>query len=177
MRVLIIAVNHQIQSAGIKSMSMDGRLEAFEREQKEKFGQLLREQIHKRGIQFVGEEARHADDTVAQRVCQQEGCRRAENIDMTPEERKARNIPPGYNEDVNLPNAEKDRCNKEREAHMVGKAQAEVGNAESIALICGRLHADAIVDQLSQAGHCVDKLDLQDQQWYIEDWQAHMLQL
>jgi hypothetical protein len=56
---LAIAVNHQIQPVQINSMSGDGSLEASERSQKEKFGELLREHIRKRGVQFVGEEARH----------------------------------------------------------------------------------------------------------------------
>src|SRR5262245_21368422 len=50
-------------------MSLDGSFQAFERDQKERFGQLLREQIRTRGIQFVGEEARHGEDTIG-RVAQ-----------------------------------------------------------------------------------------------------------
>jgi hypothetical protein len=95
-RILIIAVNHQIQPAQIKSMSTNGSLEAFERDQKEKFGELLREQIRGRGVQFVGEEARHGEESVAQRVCQQAGLRPVTNIDMTPAQRQVHNIPPGY---------------------------------------------------------------------------------
>ena len=177
MRILIIAVNHQIQSAQIKSGSTDGRLEIFERDQKERFGELLRNQIRARRIEFIGEEARHGEETIAQRVCQQEGCRPATNIDMTRAQREDRSIPPGYHEDTSMPQAEKDRCNREREAHMVSRVLAEAGNADSIAVICGRFHAEAIAHQLSKLGHSVDRLDLQNQDWYIEDWMAHMLQL
>jgi hypothetical protein len=102
MRFLIVGVNHQIQPARIMSMSTDGSLEAFARDQKEGFGQLLREDIRSRGVQFVGEEARYGEESIAQRVCQQEKCGYA-NVDMTPEERERRNIPPGYYENANLP--------------------------------------------------------------------------
>ena len=94
MRILIIAVNHQIQPAQIKSMSTNGSLEAFERDQKEKFGELLREQIRGRGVQFVGEEARHGEESVAQRVCQQAGLRPVTNIELNPEPRQGNKIPP-----------------------------------------------------------------------------------
>ncbi len=60
---------------------------------------------------------------------------------------------------------------------MADRVQAEVGKADSAIVICGRVHADAIANQLSKAGHSVEKLDLQDQDWYIEDWLGHMLQL
>jgi len=157
-------------------MSFDGSLETFERGQKEKFGELVREHIRKRGVQFVGEEARYGEETVAHRVCQQEGCRRA-NIDMTPDERKARNIPPGYYENSEFSKIEKDRCNREREANMANRVLAEDGKADSVVVICGRVHAGAIAEQLSKSGHSVEQLDLQDQGWYVEDWQGYMLKL
>jgi hypothetical protein len=176
MRILIIAVNHQIQPAQIKSMSSNGTLEDFERSQKENFGEYVREHIRKRGVQFVGEEARHGEETIAQRICQQEE-RRRENIDMTPDERKERNIPPGYYEDVSFSESEKTRCNQEREEYMAKRVHAEDGKADSVIAICGRVHAAAIASRLSKLGHSVDILDLRSQPWYIEDWQSHMLQL
>ncbi len=85
-------------------MSMDGSLEAFERGQKEAFGELIRGQIRERGVQFVGEEARHGQETVAQRVCGAEHCLHA-NIEMEPEERQRRQIPLNYWEDPNVSDA------------------------------------------------------------------------
>ena len=60
---------------------------------------------------------------------------------------------------------------------MANRVNAEDGKADSVVVICGRVHADAIGEQLSKSGHSVVKLDLQDQDWYIEDWQGHMLNL
>ncbi len=157
-------------------MSIDGRLEAFERNQKERFGAWLLEQVRVGRIQFVGEEKRHGEETVTERVCNQERCRHA-NIEMTPEERGARSIPPGYNEEDRFTQAEKDKWNQEREMHMVNQLHAENGKADRILVICGRLHAGPIRNQLEKLGHSVERCDLQDQDWYIEDWQSHMLQL
>src|SRR5216684_3714682 len=83
LRVLIVAINHQIQPAQIMSASTNGSLEAFEKGQKENFAEFLRGHIRTHGVQFVGEETRYGAESIAQRVCGQEGCRHA-NIDMTP---------------------------------------------------------------------------------------------
>jgi len=176
MHVLIIAINHQIQSAMIGSMSTNGNLEAFERGQKEAFGEMIRVQIRQRGVQFVGEEARHGQETVAQRVCGMEQCRHA-NIEKEPEERQRRQIPLNYWEDPNVSEADKARFNCEREAYMINRTITGAGQAENVILICGRLHRDAIAEDLRRREHIVDEIDLQDQSWYIENWMEHMLDL
>jgi hypothetical protein len=71
--------------------------------------------------------------------------------------------------------AEKTRCNHEREEHMCGRVLTESGNAKSILIICGRLHAEAIAARLARFCDSVEIVDLHDQDWYIEDWQGHML--
>src|SRR2546425_10245834 len=116
------------------SYSTNGNVEAFERDQKERFGQLLREHVRERGVQFVGEETRYGENSIAQTVCGQEGCRHT-NIDMTSEERGRRNIPPGYYEDADLPDVEKTRGNQEREEHISNRVLTEAGDAESVLVI------------------------------------------
>src|SRR5712692_5165794 len=175
-RILIVAVNHQIQSAQIISASTNGSLEAFEQGQKENFAELIRGHIRTRGVQFIGEETRYGEESIAQRVCGQEGCRHA-NVDMTPEERNHRNIPPGYYEDTNVAEGEKARCNQEREEHLVATILAEAGPAERVLAICGRLHAEPIAVQLVELGHSVERIDVQDESWYVEDWFGHMRKL
>lgn len=128
MRILIISVNHQIQPAQILSMSTNGKLEAFEREQKETFGSFVQLKIPDRGVQFIAEEAHHGQETVIQRLCALNNWRYA-NIEMTPEERTARNIPPGYHEDQSLPETEKARCQREpgwsREVRPPGRSRSQ----------------------------------------------------
>jgi hypothetical protein len=69
MDVLILGLNHQIQSAHIKNMSTDGSAEAFERTQKEALAQLVYDVIHQRAIEFVAEETKHGEDSIALRDC------------------------------------------------------------------------------------------------------------
>lgn len=102
------------------------------------------------------------------------GCRHA-NIEMTPEERVRRNTPSGYYEDASLPEAEKNRCNQEREEYMSNETIRGAGRAESILVICGRLHAESIAGHLRKLGHAVEITDLLDQGWYIEDWFDHIM--
>ena len=175
MRVLIISVNHQIQPAEIRGMSTDGRVEAFERDQKERFIQMLQTEIRKRGIRFIGEEARHDEATIAQRMRGFENLQYA-NIEMTPQERESRNIPPNYADTrSSLSEAEKARCNREREEYMCAKILAEAGGRESILVICGRTHAGAIAGKLRELGHSIETTDLRTRSWYIEDWAEHCM--
>jgi hypothetical protein len=163
MRILIIAVNHQIQPAQIKSMSPDGKLEDFEHGQKEKLGELVREHVRMRGVQFVGEEARH-------------GLTASANMTPGPKGKCATSLLVITRTLVSR-KLIKIRYNREREEHMAKRVHAENGKADSVIAICGRVHAEAIADRLSQLGHTVDILDLRSQPWYIDDWQSHMLQL
>lgn len=176
MLVLIIGVNHQIQPVQILSMSTNGKLEAFERKQKETFGAFVRSKIVERSVQLMAEEARHGQETVIQRLCTLNKWRYA-NIEMTPEERAARNIPRGYHEDQSLPESERARCHREREEHMFERILAEAGDAESIIIVCGRIHTAPLSNRFRGLGHSVETTDLQDEDWYIEDWQQHMINL
>ena len=74
---------------------------------------MLREQIRRRHIQFIGEEANHEEESIARNLCHEEGCSYG-NIEMTPEERALRQIPPGHADDPSVPDDEKARGNRER---------------------------------------------------------------
>lgn len=175
MRVLIVGVNHQIQSATIHSFSSDGTAQKFEQEQKELFAELTRSKIREITATFVAEEARHGEETVTQRVCMQEGCRYA-NVEMTPEERAARNIPAGYNEDFpDMSADEKTRFNSEREEYLAAKAMAEARGAGNILMVCGSSHSKPLAELFRQSGYSVVITSIQQENWYVEDWQHHMM--
>ncbi len=176
MHIIIIGVNHQIQPAEILSGSSNGKVQAFEREQKEAFGSFVYAKIEQRGVQFIGEEARHGQETVVERLCARDN-RRYANIEMTLEERTARDIPPGYDEDQNLPEAERVRCNREREAYMVERVLEQATDVESTLVICGRNHVVPLAERFHALGHSVDTTDLQGEGWYVEDWTQRMMNL
>lgn len=177
MRVLIIGINHQVQSSKICSSSTNGKLERFEREQKDNFRELLLQKIAERGIQLVSEEAKHGIESIAETLCRAKTIRYV-NIEMKPEERDRRRIPPGYqDEGSTVSEEEKRRGNVEREEYMVQMLLTEVGDAHSVLVICGRFHTAGIVSRLEPLGHTVEVADILDQSWYVEDWMTHMMRL
>lgn len=171
LRIVILGVNHQIQRPFGSSRKKDRE---FVQNQKEHFAQLLREHIQKNEITFVGEEANHAEESIAKWVCDEESCIYA-NIEMTAEERARHNIPTQYNESDTLSDAEKARGNRERESHMVSQILINAGDSRNILVICGDKHSDALADQFRGAGHSVEIDDLRNHSWYVEDWMEHML--
>ena len=176
MRIHILGINHQVQPADIRSWSSNGSLQKFEQEQKDRYAELVEKLIAKTGAQIVAEETQHGLDTVTKRVCDRVKCRPA-NIEMPPDERATRGIPAGYNENPDTPSLDRERWNREREEYMAAKAMTEAGEAESAIVICGRMHVQPLAEKFSKAGHGVETSDLQDQPWYVEDWQTHMMRL
>lgn len=117
MRVLILGLNHQIQSARI-GWSSDRKTQAFMDGQKNRFAMLVRDEIRKRHVEFVGEEARHGDVSVVETVSGEEGTPYI-NIEMPPETRTQASIPTSYNEDSSVSDTDKTRWNRQREEHML----------------------------------------------------------
>ncbi len=83
MRVLIMGLDHIIQRP---FWSSDRQARQFADDQKSRFAEEIRDAIGSRGVEIAGEEANHAEESIAERVCEEEGCR-YENIEMPPEER------------------------------------------------------------------------------------------
>lgn len=171
MRVLVMGLNHQIQRP---FASNDQRALDFVLDQKDRFAGVIREAVRSRGVGFVGEEANHREPSIAESVCNEEGCRYA-NVEMPPEERTRRGIPPGYNENDEIAADEKARWNREREDYMVESVLSESGKSESALIICGSQHSESLAKQLRAKGHAVELDDLQKQSWYVEDWWHHIM--
>ena len=175
MRIVIVGINHQVQRVKIGSWGSDGKPQQFEREQKEAYRELVRSEIRQVAAEFLAEETRHGEESTTRQVCEQENCR-YENVEMLPEEREARGIPPGYNEDFpDMPEVDKVRFNREREEYMAAKTIAEANGAESVVLICGSFHKEALAELFCKDGHSVAVKHLQQQPWYVEDWQHHIM--
>jgi len=174
--IFIVGINHQIQPVDIRSWGSGGEPQEFERQRKEHFAGFVQESITAKAIQIIAEETKHGEESITQRVCASAKCRYA-NIEMTPDERKARGIPPGYNENSNTPANDRERWNQEREESMATKLISEAGSAERVMVVCGRMHVQALAGRFANGGHTVETDDLQNQPWYIEDWFWHMMHL
>jgi hypothetical protein len=174
--VLILGINHQIQWVQIWSYSSGGELERFEASQKDQFRELLRRRIAERRVQFIGEETKHGEPSIAHEVCASAECRYA-NIEMHPDERALRKIPTNYESDPNVPPEQKASFHQQREEYMLEQAVTGAADAESIIVICGRYHTPGLASRLREAGHQVDEADIQGEPWYVEDWMEHMMRM
>jgi hypothetical protein len=175
-RILILGINHQIQWVRIWSGNTTGALGRFERSQKDQFRGMLRKRIAERQAQFVCEETKHGEPSIAEEVCASEGCRYV-NIEMHPDERRERKITGNYENDPDLGEKEWAYFNEQRENHMFREILARAGDAESIIVICGRNHVSALATRFRECGHEIEEGDIQGESWYIEDWMDHMRRL
>ena len=131
--------------------------------------------IEERGVQSIGEETKHGTESIAQRLAKQLG-RRYANIEMHLTERQAKDIPAGYaDEGTPFPPKEIAKRHKAREEYMFEKTSELFGGAESILILCGREHAEALARLFRNAGHTVDTYDVNEESWYIDDWAKHLL--
>lgn len=176
MRILVLGINHQIQWVRIWSSSTSGELERFEQGQKDGFRKLLRKTIAEREVEFIGEETKHGEPSIAHEVCTSEACRYA-NIEMHPDERAERMIPTNYEADPKVLQEQKTQFHQQREEYMFQKSIAEAGNAQSILVICGRNHTPVLARRFHEAGHQVDAADIQSESWYVEGWMEHMMRI
>lgn len=174
MRVLIIGLNHQIQVDSVRSKGPD--IEQLERKQKDNFAQAVGRVIQREKAQFVGEEADHGVPLIAERVAKQLACKHA-NVEMTPAERHKRGIPPDYL-DPSRPYSleQRDKWNSEREEYIVQTAISGAGTSDTIMILCERDHTDSLAKRFRDLGHEVETCDLNQKDWYVENWLKQTLE-
>jgi hypothetical protein len=99
------------------------------------------------------------------------------NIEIHPDERSARCIPPDYERNETISPEAKADFHRQREDFMIEKTLAEADTAKSALVICGRFHSDALSRRFREAGHDVETADVQDEPWYVEDWMERMMRM
>jgi hypothetical protein len=171
MRILIVSIDHFVQTAknGDDSAALAAR--------KNKLESLLKQEIAARNIQFIAEEASSEHRTIAQELASAGNPKISrKNIDMTKEERKqakiydALNNRPIYVEkrgselveiEVRIPEDDI------REEFFVAETIRCAGEAESIMILCGDMHVDAVKEKLERYGHRVEKDEslITDKRW------------
>jgi hypothetical protein len=158
---------------------------------KRQYRNLLNQIIDQHQVRFICEEANPCLHYVGQEVSVSRGLPRDwKNIDMPEDVRKQFGI---YEEQMNR--AEEPRLGKIksyvgddgyysdykndthvfvprvpsdaiREEYMVERAIAEAGDANSILVLCGHLHAPEVANRFAQAGHTVSLEMLHNYPWY-----------
>ena len=149
MRVLILPIeDHRIQV--IPRVIHDPR---GDRERK-RFELVLRKLVRDRTVDLIGEETYPEKNTIAKKVANRLGLR-WEAIEMSLKARDELGITEDQN---NRPHGNETRVSSDgiREEFMVWKSLHKAGGAQSILIICGRMHKDAVAQKFREAGHKVD---------------------
>lgn len=160
MRVLIVGVFHNLQ--GKKSNADPDQVQRA----KDGLKSLLREAIESRQVEFIGEESKQGVETVAKQLADQRSPKIPwANIDMTDDETRAAGIP-----DASARNAKR-RCFDEdamtfkecripedeiRERSFIDKIKEESRNADSILVVCGHGHVEALRAKFQELGDRVE---------------------
>jgi hypothetical protein len=176
MRILILGINHQIQSVRIRGYSSRGEMERFEADQKKRFRELIRGLVTDRNADYIGEETEHGERSIAEDVCAEVGCGYA-NVELHPDQREKRGIPNDYESREDLTRQQKDGFHQQRESCMFEKTLTEAKDRGSIIVICGRHHSPALAKLFRENGHEVEEIDIKSEGWYVEDWLDHVIHL
>jgi hypothetical protein len=157
MDILIVSIDHQLQLA--KKPNDSPELNA----QKTRLEDLLRQQLMEKRIQLIAEESDRAQNTIAYLLAREqepEICWK--NIVMTPEERTAAGIKdallkrPGFlDQEKNVWIEARIPEDDVREDFFITEILAAAAGAESILLLLGDMHVDAVAKKLTEKGHRV----------------------
>lgn len=156
MRVLIVGVfhNHQEKKSRADSAEVQQAKDALENQ--------LREAIESRKVEFIGEESKHGVETMAKRLADQHIPRILwVNIDMTDDEARAAGVP-----DASARNAKRRFLDEDtmtwrecripedeiRERFFIDKIKKKWRNAESILIVCGHGHVEALRAKFQELG-------------------------
>jgi len=171
MNILIVSIDHHIQC--VKTGIEDTLL----RERKDRLEFLLRREISARNVQFIAEEAHPRSRTIAQQLGNAYNPQIPwKNIDMSDDERKKEGIydalkkRPAHCEQRGNELVEIEHRIPEddiRENFFVAETLEGAGVSESILILCGDMHVQALKNKLELHGHRVDKDEslIPDKRW------------
>ena len=171
MRVLIVSIDHFVQRA------KSGRETAALAARKNKLDSLLRREIAARNVRVIAEEAEPRYQTIAQNLANASNSQISwKNIGMNEDERNRAGILDALR---NRPTHNEQRDNQEVEIEhripeddiyedfMVAETLQGAGEAESLMILCGDMHVQALKEKLKMHGHRVEKDEslITDKRW------------
>jgi len=169
MKILIIGLDHQIQSTEEKS---DARLVHVEREQKEQFRRLLERIVRERRVDFIGEEFCQSEVSIASRLLDSE---KYANVEMPTQLRQERGIPSDYTTNLRVTDERHRQFDSLREDYIAEtfRSKAAAAHARSVLLLCGRRHLAGLSERLKRLSqdHDVEDYDLRVESWYLQNWE------
>lgn len=159
MNILIVAIDHALQLA--KDPSDPFRLAT----QKDQLETILSRQIQERKVRFISEESDPEKKTIA---CLLASATQPpipwKNIEMSDEERTAADVKEALQKRPGHPDYEtmavwiESRIPEDivREHFFIEQTLHAANAAESILMLLGDLHVDAVAERLTRMGHCVE---------------------
>jgi hypothetical protein len=161
MNILIVAIDHELQK--VKRVH-EARERAVRKDQLEA---LLKQEIAERNVEFISEESDPNALTIAHQLADARKPRIPwKNICMSEDERRKagiyealKNRPTdfGLGEDGDTVLIERRIPEDEiYEASLIEQTKKGAGGAQSILIVCGDLHVDALKEKLERQGHHVD---------------------
>ena len=158
MNVWIVAIDHELQLArgANDSIKIGG--------QKDQLEDLLRAEIPKRKVQFIAEESKIGKATIASALASTNDPKIPwKNISMSAAERDAAGITqalknrPGHPDYETMERWIESRIPEDeiREDFFIEQTLRGLGGAQSILMLLGDMHVDAVGEKLEKMGHSV----------------------
>ena len=162
MNILIIGIDHELQKA--RQVDEDSDRAA----RKDQLEALLKKEIAERRVGFISEESDPKAITIANQLAGGWKPRIPwKNITMPENERKKAGIFEALKNRPTFPELRKDRQlvaiehripeDEVYEAYLIDQTKQGAGGAQSILILCGDLHVDALKESLERDGHLVDQ--------------------
>lgn len=161
MNILIIAIDHELQK-------VKGLYERGERAvRKDQLEALLKQEIAERNVEFISEESDPNAITIAQQLAVAHKPRISwKNISMDDDARKKAGIYEALkHRPMSIEGMEDGRPvqiehripeDEVYETYLIEQTKQGAGGAQSILIICGDLHVDALKEKLEKEGHRVN---------------------
>lgn len=152
----IVAIDHglQLQRAATDSTKTKA--------QKDQLEALLKAEIPRRQVRFIGEESKQGEVTIASALADAADPKIPwKNIDMTDPERDAAGITealkhrPGHPDHDTMQTWIESRIPEDeiREDFFIDRTLKHAGGAQSVLMLLGDMHVDAVSEKLRKMGH------------------------
>jgi hypothetical protein len=154
----IVAIDHKLQLA--RNVNDSTKMRA----QKEQLDALLRDEIPKREVRFIAEESEEGKVTIASSLANaSDPTIPWINIRMDDAEREAAGIAealrdrPGHPDNETMETWIESRIPEDviREDFFIAETLRQAGDAQSILMLLGDMHVEAVGDRLKTMGFCV----------------------
>jgi hypothetical protein len=168
MRVVLVGVDHQLQTPGQGFMARECD-PTPELRDKERFGMLLTDIAARHRVVVIAEEQLSPRPSIPRNIASALKLQH-EYVDMPLLEREARGIPVDYSTDPNLSSELVEAFHSQREAYWVQRLETSARPDATCILVCGLAHLTGAAQKLASRGHSVEVVDVRDVHGFDLTW-------